>query len=616
MNALPSLDWRHEHLAMLLGPRVAPAGPARALPDGTRILDFEVIRLLGQDRIGFHYLGWDRVARQQVVIKEYLPAALASRAATSPLVMPTARQHHEKFRLGLRCFMSEARLLTRFHHAAVVQVQRFWELNGTAYMALPCNDSPSLVSLLDTLERPVPEPDLRAWLDPLLEALRTLHAANFFHLAISPPSILLTPQGPLMQDFGAALHVIGAPEGESDAGYVPIELCEGAAMPAGPWSDLYALAAVMHAAVTGQAPIAPQRRLAGEAMTPLSQRAEGHYSAGLLRALDQALAVLPQDRPQSVAAFQALLAADMPMAMPAELASIFDTPLELPNVQPAARKADDWSEQLREFMGENGELPVQDGWWEPAAEEAPAAAPMAISLPAPAETTLEASLLRASADHTASPPADAAPATRASHAAPSRRKAALALAMLAMLLGASAIGYRWVSAPDAVSLAEVPPKAPAPALASPAPASPPAPAPAPEVTEAAPAPVEPVVDAPPPSTTPAVAEAAPQALETPDTPEAPQPVVLSAPDAPAEPADAAAQLPVSTPVQTASADPEALTAASTERAAPPPRARPVAAPVIAPRKSDTGARCSDIVQRASLEQVTTQQAIRLKEFCQ
>jgi len=90
-----------------------------------------------------------------------------------------------------------------------------------------------------------------------------------------------------------------------------------------------------------------------------------------------------------------------------------------------------------------------------------------------------------------------------------------------------------------------------------------------------------------------------------------------APETPIERPASEAQAPLPAAVQTAaSAAPAALPVATTEPTAPSHPVRPVAASTSVTRKPAAGARCSDIVQRASLEPVTTRQALRLKEFCQ
>ena len=49
-----------------------------ALPQGTRIQDFEFHRVLGQGGFGITYLGWNMALDIPVAIKEYLPSDLAT----------------------------------------------------------------------------------------------------------------------------------------------------------------------------------------------------------------------------------------------------------------------------------------------------------------------------------------------------------------------------------------------------------------------------------------------------------------------------------------------------------------------------------------------------------
>lgn len=91
-------------------------------------------------------------------------------------------------------------------------------------------------------------------------------------------------------------------------GFAPIEQYgESSAMPQGAWTDLYALASVVYAAVAGHAPVSSVERLMDDQLQPLSALAAGRYSEPFLAAIDAALALRPADRPQTVAAFRALL---------------------------------------------------------------------------------------------------------------------------------------------------------------------------------------------------------------------------------------------------------------------------------------------------------------------
>jgi serine/threonine protein kinase len=288
----------------------APArDTAHTLPEGTRFFDYEIVGPIGEGGFGIVYLAWDRARERHVAIKEYLPAVLASRASASPGVVVKSQRHSDSFRIGMRSFVNEARILARFDHPALVRVLHFWESNGTAYMAMPYYAGPTLARALAELGRPPDEAELLAWLRPLLDALATMHALSCFHRDIAPDNILLTDSGPVLLDFGAARRVIdgmeASPAAEFKPGFAPIEQCggDGASMKQGAWTDLYALAGVVYMAVTGRPPTPSVERLRGTPLLPLSELARGRYSARFLAAIDAAMALHPRNRPQSVAEF-------------------------------------------------------------------------------------------------------------------------------------------------------------------------------------------------------------------------------------------------------------------------------------------------------------------------
>ncbi|OUM02551.1 serine/threonine protein kinase [Variovorax sp. JS1663] len=281
---------------------------ARALPEGVRLQDYEIAGPIGEGGFGIVYLAWDPVQERHVAIKEYLPAVLASRDQASTGVVVRSPRHDDSFRIGLRSFLNEARILARFDHPALVRVLHYWEGNGTAYMAMPYYQGPTLARALAELGRPPEEAELRGWLRPLLDALGTLHAVHCLHRDIAPDNILLTEDGPVLLDFGAARRVIDG-AGQSPTvvfkpGFTPLEQYgELASMRQGPWTDLYALAAVVYTAIAGQPPVSSVERMPDDPLRPLSVLARGRYSEAFLAGIDAALAVHPKDRPQSAAEF-------------------------------------------------------------------------------------------------------------------------------------------------------------------------------------------------------------------------------------------------------------------------------------------------------------------------
>jgi hypothetical protein len=223
------------------------------------------------------------------------------------------------FTAGLDSFINEARLLAQFDHPSLLKVYRFWRANGTAYMVMPYYEGSTLKQQLRDAGTPPDERWLRALLASLTEALAVVHAEHCLHRDIAPDNILLLADSgrPLLLDFGAARQVIGDATQALTAilkpGYAPVEqYAEMPALKQGPWTDIYALCAVVYAAIIGRKPPASVGRTVVDQFVPLAQAAAGRYSPAFLQAIDAGLQVLPSNRPASVHAFRQLLGLDGP----------------------------------------------------------------------------------------------------------------------------------------------------------------------------------------------------------------------------------------------------------------------------------------------------------------
>ncbi len=315
-GAMPPLATAWPATAPRQAPPQPPQPPHRshdggnALPVGTVLGEFELTRVLGEGGFGIVYLAQDRSLHRLVALKEYMPSALAARHGQVSVSVKSERLR-ETFELGLKSFINEARLLAQFDHPSLVKVYRFWEANGTAYMVMPFYEGVTLKDRLRELESPPDEAQILSLLAPLTEALAVIHAENCFHRDIAPDNIILLAGSgrPLLLDFGAARRVIGdmthALTVILKPGYAPLEqYAEVPSMKQGPWTDVYALAAVVYFAITGRTPPAAVGRLMGDSYEPLQNSAEGRYSAGFLQAIDHALQVRPDDRTPSIAALR------------------------------------------------------------------------------------------------------------------------------------------------------------------------------------------------------------------------------------------------------------------------------------------------------------------------
>ncbi|KIP14187.1 tyrosine kinase family protein [Burkholderia sp. MSHR3999] len=286
----------------------------RPLPLGHRLGELQLDEVLGIGGFGIVYRAFDRTLRRAVAIKEYMPSMLATRGGDYTVSLRSER-FASAFDAGRGAFLNEARLLAQFDHPGLVKVLHFWESHGTAYMVMPFYEGRTLKQLLDGGVQ-MSETQLRDVVAALLGALDTLHRAQCFHRDVALDNVLIRPDGnAILLDFGAARKQIGdlVDDGAMmiKPGYAPIEqYTDDPAFSQGPWTDLYALGAVMHAMITGELPPAAVVRSIKDTYRPLATRelpARERYSPGLLAAVDHALQLRIADRPESVAAFAAEL---------------------------------------------------------------------------------------------------------------------------------------------------------------------------------------------------------------------------------------------------------------------------------------------------------------------
>ncbi|HEX7436228.1 MAG TPA: protein kinase, partial [Caldimonas sp.] len=568
---------------------------------------------------GIVYLAYDHSLQRHVAVKEYMPSSMASRVAGSATIVVKSERHQETFKAGLKSFVNEARLLARFDHPALVKVYRFWEENGTAYMVMPYYEGPTLKSALAARAQAPDEAALRAWLRPLLDALGVMHAAQCYHRDIAPDNILLTPTGPLLLDFGAARRVIGdmthALTVVLKPGYAPIEQYgDVASMMQGAWTDLYALACVVYFAITGKVPMSSVERLMDDRLERLSDVAAGRYSPGFLRAIDAALAVRPQDRPQTDAQFRALLGE--PEGAPAAPA-FRPAPAPAPVPAPAA---DDVPTRIVTAPRTKAPSPATPRAPEPAHEptaiERRATQPGALSTvpgalpsePAGLQTAPGAwrpELARGDDAPAAVPsvrPAARVPA--AAKPASSRTPLVVAGAVVCLIALAAAglrvLEQRSATGPQASELTSTPPAAPSASATAPANA-----VPVPTAVPAAlPAALPPVVEAP--ATIQAPNTASGQASSPSST--LPPPTSPASPEAPQAKPEAAASPTTEPPPE------PSPTQTRTKRDAPV-RTEPVPRPAAPTHGAGVQARCSDILQKASLEPLSGEEAAFLKREC-
>jgi serine/threonine protein kinase len=288
-----------------------PAGkPANApLPEGAQLEGYRILRVIAVGGFSIVYLAHD-ASEVPVVVKEYLPAALALRAAgeASPCI---AEADQASFGAGMKSFFEEGRALAHLAHPNVVRVLNFFRANGTAYMVMRYERGRTLQTHIENRQGPLAEPWLRKTFAQLLNGLREVHTGKLLHLDIKPGNVYLRNDGtPLLIDFGAARQALSAEGMKLQPTFTP-----GFAAPEqhaqrtdlGPWTDIYAVGATLYACLAGAAPQPADRRALKDELVAAKRAWHGAYSEDLLGIIDWCLRLDPLERPQSVFALQKAL---------------------------------------------------------------------------------------------------------------------------------------------------------------------------------------------------------------------------------------------------------------------------------------------------------------------
>lgn len=274
---------------------------------------------------GITYLATDTRLEARVAVKEFFPRGLARRAHDGKTVVPITPDDKAGFDHARQRFLDEARLLARFHHPSIVRVRSFFEENGTAYLVMDYLEGRTLAAHLERAGGRVPAETAVAIARPLLDALGEIHEAGVLHRDVDPANVYVTNrQQVVLLDFGAARQAVAEAEGGQRSlsvvlkpGYAPYEQYASKGRQ-GPWTDLYALAATMYRMLTGLVPQESTGRIVQDELQPVDEAVRERFGETLPPALARAvmwgLALRPEDRPQSVAAFQQALDGAMPSA--------------------------------------------------------------------------------------------------------------------------------------------------------------------------------------------------------------------------------------------------------------------------------------------------------------
>lgn len=288
-------------------PQIAPYLPIRSTISNRYLVG----KLLDYNGDGASYMGWDLSTKSAVVIREFMPDAIATRKMGKTEISPLPGKK-EVYYDCLQSFTELWRKLMRLTGlSALVEVFDIIEENNTAYAIEEFVGGITLREyLLRTPTGYISWEKARPLFMPVLSTLGNLHTSGIIHRGISPTTLMIAPDGKL-RITGFSINRVRSAKSELNpqlfAGYAAVEQY-GFDGQQGPWTDIYAFAAVLYRALIGSDPIDATSRVTNDKLMIPGKFAE-QLPAYVINGLINALQIYPEDRTRNVEQCRAELSA-------------------------------------------------------------------------------------------------------------------------------------------------------------------------------------------------------------------------------------------------------------------------------------------------------------------
>lgn len=274
------------------------------LTPGTVLGDhFIVGTSIGVGGFGITYRAYDATLGVIVAVKEFYPVGLVNRSPGERRVGLLSGDKEKQYQEQISRFLMEAQSIAQFGKAKdIVNVYDFFEDNNTAYIIMEYIDGVLLKDYLEKQGRMDVQTAL-AIIEPIVEAVKKIHAQGIIHRDISPDNIFIAGDDAVkVFDFGAA-RLNDSKEGMAaekviKVGYSAPEQYRDAS-DQGYYTDIYSIGAILYQMVTGEKPVESTEREFRDEM-PSPRELGVDIDNNLDRAIMEALAVQPELRIQGI----------------------------------------------------------------------------------------------------------------------------------------------------------------------------------------------------------------------------------------------------------------------------------------------------------------------------
>lgn len=235
---------------------------------------YSVLSVMGFGLFGVAYDCLDSYTQQNVVIKEYMPSYLVTRAQNGREVEPLSDEAEVTFSIGVDSFIDESNKLSTNDVECVPKMIECFKQNNTSYVVTELVHGEALSSIIRRKGKLSYHATITI-ITGVLQGLRQLNKVGIIHGDICPDNIIVTANGDTLlldynlSDFNKNVYT-QRDSGKLRSGYSALEMYY-MNMEQGPWTDVYAAAATMYKMLTGITVPSAIKRKTSDTLTSLSK---------------------------------------------------------------------------------------------------------------------------------------------------------------------------------------------------------------------------------------------------------------------------------------------------------------------------------------------------------